>query len=326
MQTNRIINGLTGIGRSRNASQLLGVFGALMLIFIISCVISSNFLTDYNMTIIIRDLAFIGMVAVAQGILLLLGDIDLSLGAIAGLCAVVAARLLVDASMPPVYAISIGLLAGASLGFVNGFLVTTFKLNPLVLTIGTQTAFTGLNLVITRGRTITGLPESVTFLGQGLVFGIPIPAYFLIGVFLIALFLTTKTVFGRQLYAIGNNNEAARIVGINAQKIRVIAYVISGTFAGLAGILMSFRLLAAQTAIGQSWVMPSIAAAVIGGIATTGGIGNIAGALLGGALMGVIGNIIVLAGVNAYWQQVFDGTIVILAVILDSLSRILRKK
>ncbi len=306
---------------NRRRGPLSGVIGAFLMIFIASCFISRNFLTGYNLTIMTRDLAFIGIAAIAQGLLLLLGDIDLSIGAIAGLCGVLCAKLLADYHVDPVLGMAIGIMAGALLGCVNGFLITTFNLNSLVLTIGTQTTFTGLNLVITRGRTITGLPDSATVLGAGTLFGVPLPAYFMVGVFIIGLFLTKKTVFGRQLYAIGNSREAARIVGVKEKKVRIIAYMLAGTFSGLAGILMAFRLLSAQTAIGQSWVLPSIAAPVIGGIATTGGIGSIIGALIGGAIMDVIGNIIVLGGVDAYWQQVFNGVIVVLAITIDSLSR-----
>lgn len=317
---------LTGAFRNRKQSKFSGVLGALVLIFVVSCFISPNFLTSYNMTIMTRDLAFIGMVAIAQGLLLLLGDIDISLGAIAGLSAVVCAKLLVDYNFDPVLAMTIGLGAGALMGSINGLLITGFNLNPLVLTIGTQTAFTGVNLLVTRGRTIVGLPDSVTFLGAGSLFGVPIPVFFLIGVFVVAWFITTKTVFGRKLYAVGNSREAAKIVGIKENNVRITAYAIAGTFAGLAGILMAFRLISAQTTIGQTWVLPSIAAPVIGGIATTGGIGSISGAVIGGAIMSVIGNIIVLGGVDVYWQQVFNGAIVVLAITIDSLMRRLGKK
>ncbi len=315
------IKRITTSVRGTKAGQLWGVIGAFLVIFIASIFISPNFLTGYNLTIMARDLAFLGIMAIAQGLLLLLGDIDVSIGAIAGLCAVVCAKLLVDASMNPVLAMVIGLGVGALLGYINGVLITAFNLNSLVLTIGTQTAFTGLNLLVTQGRTIVGLPEKVIFLGAGSLFGVPVPVYFLAAVFIIALFLTMKTVFGRKLYAVGNSHEAARIVGIKENRVRIGAYSLAGVFAALAGILMAFRLLSAQTAIGATWVLPSIAAPVIGGIATTGGIGSIAGALIGGAIMSVIGNIIVLGGVDVYWQQVFNGVIVVLAIILDSLSR-----
>src|SRR5690606_33632742 len=128
--------------------------------------------------------------------------------------------------------------------------------------------------------------------------------------------LTTITVFGRKLYAVGNSKEAARIVGINEQRVRVTAYAIAGALAGLAGMLMCFRLFSAQASIGQSWLLPSIAAPVIGGIATTGGIGTIWGALIGAGIMVVIGNLIVLGGVNVYLQQVVTGLIVVVAVAL----------
>jgi ribose transport system permease protein len=317
---------VTGAFRGRRLGKLSGVLGAFAVIFIASCFISPNFLTEYNLAIMARDLAFIGIVAIAQGLLLLLGDIDISIGAIAGLSAVVCAKLLVDTHMNPVAAMSFGLAAGAVMGCINGLLITVFNLNSLVLTIGTQTAFTGLNLLVTRGRTIVGLPENVTFLGAGSLAGVPIPVFFMLGVFVVALFITTKTVFGRKVYAVGNSREAAKIVGIKESKVRITAYSIAGVFAGLAGILMSFRLISAQTAIGQTWVLPSIAAPVIGGIATTGGIGGISGALIGGAIMGVIGNIIVLGGVDVYWQQVFNGVIVVLAITLDSLTRRIGKK
>lgn len=323
-QLNKIINSIARI--YKKGGQLKGVILALVLIFILSSFISRNFLTAYNLTIMSRDLAFIGLVAIAQGLLLLMGDIDISLGSIAGLSSVLTAKLLVDFGFNPVLSIILGLLGGAICGYINGLLITTFNLNSLVLTIGTSTVFVGLNLVVTKGRTITGLPDSVTYLGAGTLFGIPIPFYFLVAVLMIALFLTNKTVFGRSLYAIGNSSETAKLVGIKTKNVRVITYTISSIFASLAGILMAFRLIAAQTTIGQTWVLPSIAAPVIGGIATSGGIGSIAGAIIGGAIMSVIGNITVLGGVNVYWQQVSNGVIVVVAIILDSLTRRSGKK
>ncbi len=322
---NNKIGGIAAVIKNRGGGQLTGIFGAFILIFVISCFISPNFFTGYNLTIMLRTLAFIGIVSIGQGLLLLLGDIDLSIGAIAGLCAVICGKLMVELGADPVLSICIAFLAGAAFGAANGFLVTIFNLNALVLTIGMQTAYRGLNLVITKGRTITGVPKGILFLGEGSFLSIPIPALFLIGVFIVILFLTKKTVYGRNLYAIGNSRETAKMVGIHTQRVRVMAFAICGALAGLAGILMSLRLASAQPSIGEIWVMPSIAAPVIGGIATTGGIGSIVGALIGGAIMGVISNIIVLAGVNLYWQQVLNGCIVVLAIIFDSLSRRMRK-
>jgi ribose transport system permease protein len=301
--------------------QLTGVLLALIIIFVISASISRNFTTVFNFTIMSRDLAFFGIVAIAQGILLLMGYIDLSVGTLAGLSGVMTAKAMMQWGMNPLVATIIGLLTGAVLGFVNGFLITTFSLNPLVLTIGTSTVFIGINLLITKGRTITGLPDITTTIGMGSLYGIPIPDFFLIVVLLIAFFLLTRTVFGRNLYALGNSVETAKLVGIRTNRIVIAAYITSSIFASLAGILMVFRLMSAQTTVGQTWLLPSIAAPVIGGIVTTGGVGSIFGAIIGAAIMVIIGNIVVLAGVNVYWQQIINGIVIIIAIIMDALIR-----
>lgn len=305
----------------RRGGQVLTIFGVLALLVIISSLISPQFVTAYNITIMSRDLGFVGIVAIAQGLLLLMGDIDISIGAIAGLAAVSTAKLMVDFGFNPVLALIIGLITGGGCGLINGFLITKFRLNPLVLTIGTQTVYTGLNLNISKGKTITGFPTYLTNLGSGSLFGVPIPFFILIIVFAIVLFLTNKTVLGRMVYAVGNSRETASLVGIKTQNVRMIVYAIAGVLAAVAGILMALRMYAAQTMIGASWLLPSIAAPVIGGIALTGGIGSVTGAILGAAIMGVIGNIVILGGVNVYWQQVVNGAVVIFAIIFDSFMR-----
>jgi ribose transport system permease protein len=312
--------------RSRAGGQLTGLLVAFLVLIGVAAFISPQFLTAYNITIMSRELAFIGIVATAQGLLLLLGDIDVSIGAIAGLCGIICSELLVSYGVHPAAAVVVGLLVGAAAGATNGVVITAFNLNSLVVTIGSLSVFSGLNLWITKGRTIVGLPQSATFLGAGAFYGVPIPLFFMIGAFIIVWFLTTRTVYGRKLYAVGNSREAARIVGIRQERVRIIAYAIAGSLAGLAGILMCFRLLSAQAAIGQSWLLPSIAAPVIGGIATTGGIGTIWGALIGTAIIVVIGNMIVLGGVNVYLQQIVTGLIVVFAVVLDALSRRLQSR
>ncbi|RLQ86851.1 ABC transporter permease [Notoacmeibacter ruber] len=307
--------------RLKLPGQLSGIIGAFLIMVGIAAFVSPQFLTEYNMTIMARELAFIGIVAIAQGLLLLLGDIDVSIGAIAGLAGIVCAKLLVDFEFNPVLAIGLSILAAALAGAINGIIITTFNLNSLVVTIGMLSVYSGLNLFITQGRTIVGLPEEVTFLGSSRFLGLPAPLWIMLGLFVLVALLTTVTVYGRKLYAVGNSREAARIVGISAQKVRIVAYSLAGALAGTAGILMAFRLLSAQATLGQNWLLPSIAAPVIGGIATTGGIGTIWGALIGAAIMVVIGNIIVLGGVGIYLQQVVTGLIVVVAVVIDAVTR-----
>lgn len=302
-------------------SEIAGILSILIVVGVVSSLLSGRFLTPYNISIIAYNLSFLGLVAIAQGSLLLMGDIDISIGAIAGLSSVITAILMINLGFNPVLTIIIGVALGGLLGAVNGGLITTFSLNPIVLTIGTQSAYRGINLVITEGNNITGFPGHIRALGGGKVFGIPIPALFLVGVLILFYFLTKKTTFGRRIYALGDNREAAKIVGVKVQKLRIIVYSLAGAIAGLAGILSSFRLAAAQSSIGGTWLLPSIAAPVIGGIAIKGGIGNIGGAVIGAALMAVIGNIIVLSGVGAFWQQVVNGAIIVLAIVIDSLTK-----
>ncbi|WP_159075225.1 ABC transporter permease [Celeribacter baekdonensis] len=305
----------------QGGGQIVGVLIAFVVICVVAAIVAPEFLSSYNMTIISRDLAFIGIVAIAQGMLLLLGDIDVSIGAIAGLSGIVCTKLLVDAQLDPSLAIAAGLAVGAIAGAVNGTIITMFNLNSLVVTIGMLSVYSGLNLWITKGRTIVGLPKEVTVLGGGSLMGIPVPVYIMIGAFAVILFLTTKTVYGRRLYAVGNSREAAKIIGIHEQRVRITAYAVAGSLAGLAGMLLCFRLVSAQASMGQSWLLPSIAAPVIGGIATTGGIGTIWGALLGAAIIAVLGNVIVLGDVDVYLQQVVTGAIVVIAVALDAITR-----
>jgi ribose transport system permease protein len=312
--------------RSLLASQITGVFGILIAMIIISHFLSPTFLTGYNMTIIMRALAFAGIVALGQCLLLILGELDLSIGAIAGLCAVVGGMLMVQARLDPFLAFGLCLLVGVACGFINGMLVAGLRLNALVATIGMTGIYAGINLVATQGKAITGIPQSILFLGKGDIAGMPIPFLFLLAVAMIITLLALCTPFGRYIYAIGNNREAAQMLGIKVNKVRVICFMIAGLLSSLAGMLMVARLGSAQPSIGNVWVMASIAAPVIGGVATTGGVGNPLGALIGAAIIAVIENIIVLLGVSPYWQTIVSGAIVVLAISFDSIHRNFMKK
>ena len=312
--------------RSLLASQITGVFGILIAMIIISHFLSPTFLTGYNLTIIMRALAFAGIVALGQCLLLILGELDLSIGAIAGLCAVVGGMLMVQAKLDPFIAFGLCLLVGVACGFINGMLVAGLRLNALVATIGMTGIYAGINLVATQGKAITGIPQSILFLGKGDIAGIPIPFLFLLAVAIIITLLALCTPFCRYIYAIGNNREAAQMLGIKVNKVRVICFMIAGLLASLAGMLMVARLGSAQPSIGNVWVMASIAAPVIGGVATTGGVGNPLGALIGAAIIAVIENIIVLLGVSPYWQTIVSGAIVVLAISFDSIHRNFMKK
>lgn len=302
-------------------TPLAGVFVALMVIFALSALMSPYFLTPYNLSVVARGLAFVGLITIAQSMLMVLGELDLSLGVIGGLCGVVSGILMVRMGFEPYSAMLLAILLGLCLGLFNGFLVIFVRLHSLVLTIGTAGIFGGANLVLTRGVAITGIPRDVHYLGRGDLFGVPVPFIIMFVALLVATFVMLKTPFGRYMYAIGNNRDGARMLGIRVDRVRLLVFGAAGAIAGLAGVLMVARLGTAQPSIGDSWVLAPIAASVIGGVATTGGIGSPIGAILGAGIIAIIENIIVLFGVSPYWQGIVSGAIVVLAISFDAISR-----
>ncbi len=279
-------------------TPLAGVFVALLVIFALSAILSPYFLTPYNLSVVARGLAFVGLITIAQSMLMVLGELDLSLGVIGGLCGIVSGILMVRMGLEPYSAMLLAVLLGLGLGLFNGFLVTFLRLHSLVLTIGTAGIFGGANLVLTRGVAITGIPRDVQYLGRGDLLGVPVPFLIMFAALLIATFVMLKTPFGRYMYAIGNNRDGARMLGIRVNRVRLLVFGGAGAIAGLAGVLMVARLGTAQPSIGDSWVLAPIAASVIGGVATTGGIGSPVGAIFGAGIIAIIENIIVLFGVS----------------------------
>jgi ribose transport system permease protein len=304
-----------------SALQLIVVLVVLLLLFAVSSLLSPYFATPYNMTIIARSLAFIGLVTLGQAMLMLLGELDISLGAMGGLCGVAAGMLMMDLGVNPFVAMGLAVVLGALLGLLNGFLITALNLHSLVLTIAMAGVYKGVNLVLTKGVAITNIPESTQFLGRGEVGPFPTPFVIMIGLLVVIAVVAHRTPFGRYVFAIGDNAAAARMIGVKVNLIKLLVFVIAGALAALAGTLMVARLGTAQPSIGDTWVLPSIAAAVIGGVATTGGIGSPVGAILGAGIVGVIEDITVLYGISPYWQGVISGMIVVLAISFDSVSR-----
>ncbi len=307
-------------------SSITTITAILLLMIVIASIASPYFLDTYNIQALIRDLAYIGMIGIAQSLLLLIGELDLSVGKIASLCGILSGIMMVNYGLDPYLSLFFALVLGLFFGFINGQLITKLRLNAMVATIGMQGVYGGINLVLTKGKAITGIPENIYILGKGVIGFIPIPFIFTIIVLILVLFLVKKTRTGRYIYAIGSNKEAAKILGIKVDKIRVLIYSLVGLISALAGILYVARLGSSQSSIGENWPMNSIASAVIGGIALTGGTGNPAGALVGAAIISVISNIIVLLGVNVYWQSAVSGIVVVLAISFSSLSTIMAEK
>lgn len=305
----------------------MGAMGLVLIIMVVFASVASPYFLDiYNCQSLIRDLAFVGMIGIAQSLLLLIGELDLSVGKIAALSGILSGMLMVNAKINPWIALILGLTFGLGFGFINGMLITKLRLNSMVATIGMQSVYAGINLVLTKGKAISGVPESISFLGKANIWIIPIPFLFTLAVLIAVLFLIKRTKIGRYIYAIGNSRDAAKILGINVNRIRVVIYCIVGLISALAGLLYVCRLGTAQTTVGETWPMNSIAAAVIGGVALTGGIGNPAGALIGAAIISVISNLIVLMGVSIYWQSAVSGIVVVCAISFGSISAIISER
>lgn len=306
-------------------SNMTAMLAILVVMIIIASIISPYFLDIYNLQSVLRDLAFIGMIGIAQSLLLLVGELDLSVGKMACLCGILTGMLMVNVGLNPWLCLVIGLILGLIFGFINGMIITRLRLNSMVATIGMQGVYGGITLVITKGKAVTGIPADTQVLGKQSLGPAPIPFIICVAVLILILFMVKKTKTGRYIYAIGNSKEVAKILGIKVDRIRVMIYSIVGLISALAGLLYVCRLGSAQTAIGEDWPMNSIAASVIGGVSLTGGVGNPVGALIGAAVITIIQNIIVLFGVNSYWQSAVSGIVVVLAISFSSISDIVRE-
>ncbi|MDO5344663.1 MAG: ABC transporter permease [Lachnospiraceae bacterium] len=307
-------------------SNMTAIGAVLVIMIIIASVASPYFLDIYNLQSVLRDLAFVGMIGVAQSLLLLIGELDLSVGKVASLCGILSGMMMVNLGWNSWLSLLIALACGLLFGAINGLIITKLKLNSMVATIGMQGVYGGINLVLTKGKAITGIPENIYFLGKGSLGPFPYPFIICIVVLIVILFLVKKTKTGRYIYAIGNSREAAKILGINVDKIRVLIYSLVGLISALAGILYVARLGSSQSSIGENWPMNSIASSVIGGVSLNGGIGNPAGALIGAAIISIIQNMIVLLGVNVYWQSAVSGFVVVIAISFSSISEMVSQR
>ena len=213
-----------------------------------------------------------------------------------------------------------GILTGALLGFFNGFVITRFKVPSFVATLAMLTVARGLTMLWTKGFPISGLGEQFAYMGTGWFLGVPVPVWISAIVVALAVFLSDKTKLGRYIYAIGGNENASLLSGININKVKVIVYTIAGALAAVGGLMVTSRLDSAQPNAGTGYELDSIAAVVIGGTSLSGGKGSIWGTVLGAIIIGVLNNGLVLLNVSPFWQQVVKGIVILLAVIIDKVN------
>jgi inositol transport system permease protein len=285
---------------------------------------TSRFLTPTNISVILNQVSVNAILAFGVTFVIIAGGIDLSLGSLVAVCGVVVALLSQNNEYSLWLAIIGTLIAGIALGALNGIIVVLTKVPPFIVTLGTMTIGRGVALILSKGRPISDLNESLNFLGNGDLLGIPIPILFLVLSYATCHILLTKTIFGRYVKAIGGNEMASYVAGVRVNRIKLYVYMISGLFAALAGILLTARINTGQPNAGLGFELDAIAAVIIGGTSTRGGKGTITGTLLGVLFIGVINNGLDLINVSAYWQQVIMGGIIILAVVLDGLYQKLK--
>jgi ribose transport system permease protein len=298
-----------------------GVLVALIVLMIVLTLATPAFFSQYNMSVVARQASFVGLIALGQTLVLLIGGIDLSVGAAAGLSAILGSLLLTQTGIHPYAVLPITALFGLCLGCINGFFVACLRLNPFIVTLASWEIFAGTTLVITKGYPIRPLGEQFRIFGQGDILGVPVPVLIFLAAGAILTFVLARTRFGRNIYAIGGNRDAAELVGIRSWRVEFIVFGLAGMFAALAGILYASRMDSGQPSVGEGWLMGAITAAIIGGTSLKGGQGTIIGTVLGALLMAVLANGIVLMNVSGYWERIIVGGVVLIAILVDLFRR-----
>ncbi|WP_423822848.1 ABC transporter permease [Salinisphaera sp. SPP-AMP-43] len=310
-------------------------FGLIAIILVFSY-LSPNYLTVGNLLTMSSHVAIYGLLGLGMLLVILNGGIDLSVGSTLGLCGVMAGFFIHGVELaplgvtlyPPIWVIVILVCGvGGLVGLVNGILIARFKVPPFVATLGSLYAVRGIALLITNGLTYNNLGgkealgnTGFDWLGFNRLLNIPVGVLVMIGVALIMSVVLNKTAFGRWLYASGGNERAARLSGVPVKRVKISVYVLSGVCAGIAGLVLSSELTSAGPTAGTTYELTAIATVVIGGAALTGGIGNVRGTLLGAFVIGFLSDGLVIVGVSAYWQMVFTGAVIVLAVLLNSID------
>ncbi|MCE7060209.1 ABC transporter permease [Dyadobacter sp. CY343] len=300
---------------------------ALFLLCVGLSILSDKFLSVSNLWNVMRQISVNICISTGMTLIVLTAGIDLSVGSVLALCGAITAGLLKSGIEIPSDNLYIGftvlgaslagILTGSALGALNGWTITKFKVPPFVATLAMLTVARGFTMLWTKGFPISGLGDTFLFLGTGWFLGVPVPVWISALIVVLAVFITTKTRLGKYIYAIGGNESASRLSGIQVNRVKIIVYTIGGALAAVGGLLVTSRLDSAQPNAGVSYELDSIAAVVIGGTSLSGGRGSVLGTVQGALIIGVLNNGLVLLNVSPFWQQVVKGLVILLAVIID---------
>ncbi|MBF4101762.1 ABC transporter permease [Mannheimia haemolytica] len=322
--------------KQKEMLRKMAALAGLVLLIIFFSVTNEYFFTSNNIMTVGLQTSTIALIGIGATCVILTGGIDLSTGSVVALSGV-AAAMIVNAGVPVPLGMILGILVGGICGLINGILVTRMKLPPFIATLGMMMVARGLALYVTNAAPVSGMPESFANLGNGALFkiveeganglpkvvfaGIPYPVIIMIFITVLFTFALSKLKVGRYLYAIGSNEEAARLSGIKTNIVKIYAYVASGLLSGLTGVILASRLVTAQPNGGVSYELDAIASAVVGGTSLMGGVGTIPGTLIGSFIIGVLRNGLNMNGVSSFVQMIVIGLVIIVAVSLDQLRQ-----
>jgi ribose transport system permease protein len=304
----------------RGVRREIGTLAGLLVLCVALWIATPHFGTASNLINVVQQSTIIGIIAAGMTFVIITGGIDLSVGSIVALAGIVFGTL-AHANLPLPLAAAGALIAGTLCGAVNGALITIGRLPPFIATLGMMSVARGAALLLSDGRPISGFPSGFRTLATGSVAGIPVPVIIMLAVYGAAYFVLTRVTLGRYAYAIGGNEEATALSGINVRLYKTVVYCIAGFLSALASLLLVARLNSAQPIAGISYELDAIAAVVIGGTSLLGGSGSVVGTLIGALIMSVLRNGLNLLGVSSYLQQVAIGTVIVVAVLVDMALR-----
>lgn len=311
-------------GAAASIGKQYGIYIVLLTLVLFFSIASENFFVSSNLLNVARQVSMMGIAAVGFAFVLLLGGIDLSIGSLISLVNIVTAWLMVNAGWNPVLAVILALVLSAAVGFSNGWIIANLQMPPIIVTLAMMIIIEGVAYLICKGLPIFGFPKSFSVIGQGYVGPVPIPVIIMAVIMGLGMFILKNTYFGRYFYAVGGNEEAAELSGIDVKRVKYLVYTLSGFFAGIAGIVILSRTNSGQVLAGKGLEFDVLTACVLGGVSVSGGVGKISNVLAGILVLGVLSNGLVLLDVSQFVQMVIKGSVLLAAVALDCLQH--RKK
>lgn len=305
--------------KNKEFIKKISTFLILVFVFLFFTFATDNFFATRNMINILRQVSIIGILTAGMTFVIISGGMDLSVGSQLGLTGVLCAMFLSEFQMNNALSVVLAIMIATCFGLITGFLIVSLNVSAIVITLGMQTVIRGFAYIFSGGIPIYDIPEPLVFLGQGYIGAIPVPVVIMLIIVLVMGFILHKTYFGRYVYAIGGNIEAARLAGVQVNKVLVSLYAISGFLAGIAGVILMGRVSSGAPASGTGTEMEVITAVIIGGISINGGKGAMAGAFCGALIVGMLSNGLTIMNVGQYYQNVITGIVLILAVAFDTL-------